>query len=129
MIVEDEKLPAASLLSVEALKASYDESIILRGIDMVVPPNSVVALLGRNGVGKTSLLRSIMGLMPKTEGRLSGHRRARRAGHARLLHPHGREARHSHAHSSHGFRCVREVRVRMECRGSRLGRRFSFPAR
>jgi urea transport system ATP-binding protein len=56
------------LLSVEGLKASYDESIILRGIDMVVKPNSVVALLGRNGVGKTSLLRSIMGLMPKTEG-------------------------------------------------------------
>ncbi|MDA9589415.1 urea ABC transporter ATP-binding subunit UrtE [Opitutales bacterium] len=56
------------LLSIENLKASYDESIILRGIDMVVKPNSVVALLGRNGVGKTSLLRSIMGLMPKTEG-------------------------------------------------------------
>ncbi|MEM8868094.1 MAG: urea ABC transporter ATP-binding subunit UrtE [Verrucomicrobiota bacterium] len=57
-----------ALLSVEGLKASYDESIILRGIDMKVKPNSVVALLGRNGVGKTSLLRSIMGLMPKTEG-------------------------------------------------------------
>ena len=56
------------LLSVKGLKASYDESIILRGIDLVVPPNSVVALLGRNGVGKTSLLRSIMGLMPRTEG-------------------------------------------------------------
>ena len=40
----------------------------MRGIDLVVPPNSVVALLGRNGVGKTSLLRSIMGLMPRTEG-------------------------------------------------------------
>lgn len=58
----------AALLSVEQLKASYDESIILRGIDMRVQPNSVVALLGRNGVGKTSLLRSIMGLMPRTEG-------------------------------------------------------------
>jgi urea transport system ATP-binding protein len=53
---------------VKGLKASYDESIILRGIDMIVKPNSVVALLGRNGVGKTSLLRSIMGQMPKTEG-------------------------------------------------------------
>jgi urea transport system ATP-binding protein len=59
------------LLSVEGLKASYDESIILRGIDMVVKPNSVVALLGRNGVGKTTLLRSIMGLMPKTEGTIT----------------------------------------------------------
>ncbi len=68
MISEAETPPADTLLAVDALKASYDESIILRGIDMVVPPNSVVALLGRNGVGKTSLLRSIMGLMPKTEG-------------------------------------------------------------
>jgi len=61
----------APLLAVESLKASYDESIILRGIDMIVKPNSVVALLGRNGVGKTSLLRSIMGLMPKTEGTIN----------------------------------------------------------
>ena len=59
MISEAETPPAEPLLTVEALKASYDESIILRGIDMIVPPNSVVALLGRNGVGKTSLLRRI----------------------------------------------------------------------
>lgn len=68
MISEAETPAPESLLSVKSLKASYDESIILRGVDMEVPPNSVVALLGRNGVGKTSLLRSIMGLMPQTEG-------------------------------------------------------------
>ena len=68
MISEAENSATTPLLTVQGLKASYDESIILRGIDMVVEPNSVVALLGRNGVGKTSLLRSIMGLMPKTEG-------------------------------------------------------------
>lgn len=68
MISESETPTVAPLLTVEGLKGSYDESIILRGIDMTVQPNSVVALLGRNGVGKTSLLRSIMGLMPKTEG-------------------------------------------------------------
>lgn len=68
MISEAETSIAAPLLNIEGLKASYDESIILRGIDMSVKPNSVMALLGRNGVGKTSLLRSIMGLMPKTEG-------------------------------------------------------------
>ena len=68
MISEAETSIAAPLLNIEGLKASYDESSILRGIDMSVKPNSVMALLGRNGVGKTSLLRSIMGLMPKTEG-------------------------------------------------------------
>ncbi|MDG1300583.1 MAG: ATP-binding cassette domain-containing protein, partial [Opitutae bacterium] len=71
MISESSTPSSEPLLSVEALKASYDESIILRGVDMVVKPNSVVALLGRNGVGKTSLLRSIMGQMPKTEGRIT----------------------------------------------------------
>ncbi len=68
MIPESPTPVAEPLLSVKDLKASYDESIILRGINMTVKPNSVVALLGRNGVGKTSLLRSIMGQMPKTEG-------------------------------------------------------------
>jgi len=68
MISEAETPAVEPLLSVNDLKASYDESIILRGVTMKVKPNSVVALLGRNGVGKTSLLRSIMGLMPKTEG-------------------------------------------------------------
>jgi urea transport system ATP-binding protein len=71
MISESSTSVTEPLLSVKGLKASYDESIILRGIDMAVKPNSVVALLGRNGVGKTSLLRSIMGQMPKTEGSIT----------------------------------------------------------
>ena len=70
MSTSAENPPSQALLSVSDLKASYDESIILRGVDLEVPPNSVVALLGRNGVGKTSLLRSIMGLMPRTEGEI-----------------------------------------------------------
>jgi urea transport system ATP-binding protein len=71
MISESSTSVTEPRLSVKDLKASYDESIILRGIDMIVKPNSVVALLGRNGVGKTSLLRSIMGQMPKTEGSIT----------------------------------------------------------
>ena len=65
MSAETQPIP---LLKVEDLMASYDESMILRGVGMEVPANSVVALLGRNGVGKTTLLKSIMGLMPQTKG-------------------------------------------------------------
>ncbi|PDH28228.1 MAG: urea ABC transporter ATP-binding subunit UrtE [Puniceicoccaceae bacterium MED-G30] len=70
MSTNPESQPDDILLTVDGLKASYDESLILRGVDMVVPRNSVVALLGRNGVGKTTLLRSIMGLIPRTEGHI-----------------------------------------------------------
>ena len=58
------------LLEARDLRARYDESPILRGIDLQVPENSVVALLGRNGVGKTTLLKTLMGLVPKAEGDL-----------------------------------------------------------
>lgn len=68
MIIDAATTP--NLLSVDSLTASYDESLILRGISLEIPRNSVVALLGRNGVGKTTLLRSIMGLVPRAEGRL-----------------------------------------------------------
>ena len=58
------------LLSVEALDAGYDQSQILRGVNMVIPPNSVVSLLGRNGVGKTTTLKVLMGLLPSTAGKI-----------------------------------------------------------
>lgn len=67
----DKSTLSKPLLKVEDLKASYDESIILRGVTIEVPKNSVVALLGRNGVGKTSLLKSIMGLMPLSKGAIT----------------------------------------------------------
>ena len=59
------------LLTASNIEASYDESRILRGISIGVAPSSVVAILGRNGVGKTSLLKSIMGLMPKMSGEIT----------------------------------------------------------
>lgn len=59
------------LLTAKNIEASYDESLILRGISIDVQASSVVALLGRNGVGKTSLLKSIMGLMPNCTGEIT----------------------------------------------------------
>ncbi len=58
------------MLSVERLDVAYGESQVLWGVDLVVPPASVVCLMGRNGVGKTTLLRTVMGLLPARGGRV-----------------------------------------------------------
>lgn len=52
------------MLEIQDLHSYYGLSYILQGISMEVPPGRVVALLGRNGMGKTTLVRSIMGLRP-----------------------------------------------------------------
>jgi urea transport system ATP-binding protein len=58
------------MLSVEALDASYGGSQILWGVDLTVPTGQVVCLMGRNGVGKTTLLKTIMGLLTARRGRV-----------------------------------------------------------
>jgi urea transport system ATP-binding protein len=58
------------LLTVEQLDAAYGESQVLWSVDLDVPAGQVVCLMGRNGVGKTTLLRTIMGLMPARAGRV-----------------------------------------------------------
>ncbi len=55
-------------LKIKALKAWYGESQALHGLDFEVRGGEVVTLLGRNGAGKTTALRSIMGLVPKRAG-------------------------------------------------------------
>ncbi len=59
---------AEALLKVSGLQAWYGESHILHGMDFEVPKGEVVTLLGRNGVGKTTTLRAIMGLTGKRTG-------------------------------------------------------------
>ncbi|MFL5368001.1 MAG: urea ABC transporter ATP-binding subunit UrtE [Myxococcales bacterium] len=76
------------MLQIRGLTQYYGGSNVLRGIDLDVPKGSCVALLGRNGVGKTTLLRCIMGMLPVRSGtigfedkdvtRLSPYERARR---------------------------------------------------
>ncbi|MEM9079512.1 MAG: urea ABC transporter ATP-binding subunit UrtE [Verrucomicrobiota bacterium] len=58
-------------LKLEGVEVSYDESLILRGVELEAPKNSVVSLLGRNGVGKTTTLKAIMGLVPVGAGLVS----------------------------------------------------------
>ena len=64
------------LLTVRDLQAWYDESHILHGVDFDVYPGEVVTLLGRNGVGKTTTLKSIMGIVRQRKGSVDYRGRA-----------------------------------------------------
>ena len=55
-------------LEIRGLQASIGGSRILRGVGLDVPEKSVFCLMGRNGVGKTSTLRAIVGLLAAEEG-------------------------------------------------------------
>ncbi|MHB0977063.1 MAG: urea ABC transporter ATP-binding subunit UrtE [Candidatus Aquicultorales bacterium] len=56
------------MLRIDNLNAYYGESVILRDVSLHVKPGEVVCLMGRNGVGKTTLLKSIMGLLKLRKG-------------------------------------------------------------
>ena len=87
-----------SLLEVTSLKSGYGLVPILTGISIAVEAGEFVGILGHNGMGKTTLLRTLMGYLPATEGtiqfggadltRLATHQRAR---HGLGLVPQGRE--------------------------------------
>ena len=59
---------AAPALEIKGLQAWYGESHVLHGVDLVVQPGEVVTLLGRNGAGRTSTMRAIMGLTGARKG-------------------------------------------------------------
>jgi urea transport system ATP-binding protein len=59
------------MLSVQRLEAGYGESIILRDISIRVDKGQVVCIMGRNGVGKTTLVKSIMGILKAKKGTIS----------------------------------------------------------
>ena len=59
-----------TILAVEDLDVHYGGSRILRDISLQVPSGSIVAVMGRNGVGKTTLLKAIMGLLAPSKGRV-----------------------------------------------------------
>ncbi|WP_416068042.1 ABC transporter ATP-binding protein [Rhizobium sp. ZK1] len=61
----------APLLEVQGLNAWYGESHILHGIDMTVGEGEMITILGRNGVGKTTTLRTITGIVRARKGKIS----------------------------------------------------------
>lgn len=58
----------SSLLTVEGVTASYGQSTVLRGVDLEVRRGAVTTVMGRNGVGKSTLLRTIMGMVRVQSG-------------------------------------------------------------
>ncbi|MGV0758891.1 ABC transporter ATP-binding protein [Tistrella mobilis] len=61
----------AALLAVEELSAFYGSALILDGLSLSVAPGEVVALLGRNGAGKSTVLKAVLGLVPRRLGRVT----------------------------------------------------------
>ncbi len=59
------------LVSVEGIHTYYGKSHILHGVSLDIRPGEVVGLLGRNGVGKSTTLKSIMGLVNPSEGKIT----------------------------------------------------------
>jgi branched-chain amino acid transport system ATP-binding protein len=64
----------APLLEVEGIETAYGRSKVLFGVSLAIAPGEMVTLMGRNGMGKTTTVRSIMGLTPASAGsiRLAG---------------------------------------------------------
>lgn len=76
-----------TLLSTKGLRAGYGGKPVLQGLDLDVHKGEIVAVIGRNGVGKSTLMKSLIGLIPSMEGSilyrgqginaLPAHKRAR----------------------------------------------------
>jgi urea transport system ATP-binding protein len=59
---------SAPILSVEDLHAAYGQSEVLHGLNFQVAPGEIVAVMGRNGMGKTTLMKTLMGIVPVKAG-------------------------------------------------------------
>ncbi len=56
------------MLSIDKLRVSYGQSEVVHGVSLDLKPNEIVAVMGRNGMGKTTLMKSLMGIVPSGEG-------------------------------------------------------------
>lgn len=59
------------MLSVSNLKVCYGQSEVIHGLDFEVPKNETLAIMGRNGMGKTTLFKSLIGILPSSDGSIN----------------------------------------------------------
>jgi len=57
-----------SVLALEALRCGYGEATVIRDVSLAVEPGEALVLLGKNGMGKSTLLKGIMGFLPRQAG-------------------------------------------------------------
>ncbi len=58
------------MFSIDQLHVSYGQSEVIHGVSLDVGKNEIVAIMGRNGMGKTTLMKSLMGIVPSGEGQI-----------------------------------------------------------
>ncbi|MFX8067417.1 ATP-binding cassette domain-containing protein, partial [Acinetobacter baumannii] len=56
------------MLAISDLHVAYGQSEVLHGLNIDVAPAEIVAIMGRNGMGKTTLMKSLMGIVPARSG-------------------------------------------------------------
>jgi len=67
-IIVETPVGSESMLELRAVRAAYGPIEVLHGVDLRVPPATVVAVLGPNGAGKSTVLKVVAGLHPVTDG-------------------------------------------------------------
>jgi urea transport system ATP-binding protein len=60
-----------AMLSISDLHSAYGQSEVLHGIDLDVAPGEIVAVMGRNGMGKSTLMKTLMGIVPTKSGTIT----------------------------------------------------------
>lgn len=56
------------MLAVSDYRVCYGQSEVLHGLNFTIQPNEIVAIMGRNGMGKTTLMKSLIGVIPSSQG-------------------------------------------------------------
>ena len=95
-----------SILNVSGLNVYYGESHILRNVDLHIPEGEMVCLIGRNGVGKTTFLKTLIGLLSQRSGTIDYN------GQALHSQPPYQRARHGIGYVSQGSDIIPRITVR-----------------